>query len=261
MRVNTQPQKKEKLTLKRWILKLRMVWPVWRRRILLFVLAVSFSLFLALLPSGARRSLLLSLLALRSFVILLLVFSLLILSLLWTSGERMDAVIFILFNLRGVHPRWLDRVMWWITQIGNGVVTLVGASFLYLVGMRRLSLELVLGTLSMWLVVETVKTLTDRARPFILLEDVRVIGWREPGLSFPSGHTAQTFFLMTFLGHYFEVSPFVSFALYSVAVLVGFTRMYVGAHYPRDVIAGALLGSVWGILVTLIDTHFLAPGI
>jgi membrane-associated phospholipid phosphatase len=42
-----------------------------------------------------------------------------------------------------------------------------------------------------------------------------------------------------------------------VAVLVGFTRMYVGAHYPRDVIGGAGLGSVWGILATLVDPYWL----
>ena len=45
-----------------------------------------------------------------------------------------------------------------------------------------------------------------------------------------------------------------SIALYAVAALVGFTRIYVGAHYPRDVIAGIVLGSVWGILATLLDS-------
>jgi len=47
-------------------------------------------------------------------------------------------------------------------------------------------------------------------------------------------------------------------ALYAVAALVGFTRIYVGAHYPRDVIAGIVLGSVWGILATLVDPYWLA---
>ena len=46
--------------------------------------------------------------------------------------------------------------------------------------------------------------------------------------------------------------------LYAVAALVGFTRVYVGAHYPRDVIAGMVLGSVWGILANLVDPYWLA---
>jgi len=33
---------------------------------------------------------------------------------------------------------------------------------------------------------------------------------------------------------------------------VGVTRMYVGAHYPRDVVAGAILGSAWGLLAGLV---------
>ena len=45
--------------------------------------------------------------------------------------------------------------------------------------------------------------------------------------------------------------------LYATALLVGITRMYVGAHYPRDVLAGAILGSAWGLLGVLIDGYVL----
>jgi undecaprenyl-diphosphatase len=44
--------------------------------------------------------------------------------------------------------------------------------------------------------------------------------------------------------------------LYGIAALVAFTRVYVGAHYPRDVIAGAMLGLVWGILGALVVPYF-----
>jgi membrane-associated phospholipid phosphatase len=43
--------------------------------------------------------------------------------------------------------------------------------------------------------------------------------------------------------------------LYAIAVLVALTRIYVGAHYPRDVIGGAMLGSVWGILTGLVELY------
>jgi membrane-associated phospholipid phosphatase len=45
-----------------------------------------------------------------------------------------------------------------------------------------------------------------------------------------------------------------SIGLYAIAAVVGFTRIYIGAHYPRDVIAGIVLGSVWGILAALLDS-------
>lgn len=241
--------------------RLLRLWAAYRRSLLLAVLVVALVAFLFILPLESRRSLFASLLAQRSLVIMLLVFSMVVLSLLWTAGERIDAWVFLLFNVRGYHRPWLDRVMWWFTQLGNGLFALFLAAVLYFLRFRALAVELILGTLTLWLLVETIKALTDRARPFLLLEDVRVIGWREPGLSFPSGHTSQVFFMASFLSRYFEFSPLVAFGLYGLAVLVGITRTYVGAHYPRDVIAGALLGSVWGILWMLVDVYFVSRGI
>ena len=57
---------------------------------------------------------------------------------------------------------------------------------------------------------------------------------------------------MTLLAPYFQTSVWVVVYAVRVALLVGITRMYVGAHYPRDVLAGAILGSVWGVLGRLI---------
>ncbi|HEY5118847.1 MAG TPA: phosphatase PAP2 family protein [Anaerolineales bacterium] len=109
----------------------------------------------------------------------------------------------------------------------------------------------------MFLLVETIKALTDRARPFLALEGTRIIGWRERDRSFPSGHTAQTFFLATLLSHRFALGIGGTAALYAIAVIVGFTRIYVGVHYPRDVIGGAVLGCLWGVLAALVDPYWL----
>lgn len=239
----------------------RRLWIRWRRRVLVLVNALALAVFLAILPPGARGSIIRSVLDQRTLIALLLSFAVLILSLLWAAGEQMDAWIFLFFNLRGFRPKWLDRVMWWLTQLGNGAVVLGGSLILYILGQRRLAVELVLGTLSLWLMVELVKAFTDRSRPYVLLEDVRVIGWREAGLSFPSGHTSQVFFLASFLMRSLDFTPFGAFTLYMVAGLVGLTRMYVGAHYPRDVLAGALLGTVWGVLIILIDLYFVSIGV
>jgi membrane-associated phospholipid phosphatase len=56
--------------------------------------------------------------------------------------------------------------------------------------------------------------------------------------------------------HQFKLGVVGAVALYLIAVLVGFTRIYVGAHYPRDIIAGALLGSIWGVMATLMDPYW-----
>jgi membrane-associated phospholipid phosphatase len=159
-------------------------------------------------------------------------------------------------NLRGFHSTWFDRLMWAATQIGNMVFAIVLATVSYFFINRRFAIGLMLGVLTAWLVVETIKAITDRSRPFNLLRETRIIGWREPGLSYPSGHTTQTFFIMSLLISQFHMPPLVATILYGIAAFVGFTRIYVGAHYPRDVLAGAILGLAWGILGTLITPFF-----
>lgn len=213
-------------------------------------------LFLVWLGPIPRFALVSSLVANQLLIALLLVFSLVAISLLWSVGQRLDMWVFAALNLRGYHSPWMDRLMWLTTQIGNAGFAALLAAVAYVWGDWGFAFKLGLGTLTLWLLVELVKALTDRARPFNLLRETRVIGWREPGLSFPSGHTAQTFFVMALTVSHFQLSFESAALLYGIAALVGFTRVYVGAHYPRDVIAGAILGLVWGILGALIAPYF-----
>jgi membrane-associated phospholipid phosphatase len=235
--------------------RLLALWSDHRRLIMLAAITAALLSFLGSLAAETRRSLLTGLLAQRDLIILLLVFNLLALSLLWSAGQRLDIWIFLLLNLRGHHPQWLDRLMWALTQIGNGAVGILLGIFFYFVGERRFAVELLLGILSLWLAVELTKAIIERSRPFLALENTRVIGWRERGKSFPSGHTSQAFFMMTLFTQHFNPGALVSGALFVVALLVGLTRVYVGAHYPRDVLGGAILGSVWGILSGLIEVY------
>jgi len=230
-------------------------WGEYRRLTLLILITALLITFIASLPVETRRSLWTGLLAQRVVIILLLFFILVTLSLLWSAGQRLDAWVFLRFNLQGFHPLWLDRFMWATTQIGNGVVGILLCIFLYFISLRRLSITLLLGILTLWLCVELIKTLVERTRPFLALAETRVIGWRERGKSFPSGHTSQAFFMTALMANYFQMHAFLSGVLYAVAFTVAITRIYVGAHYPRDVIAGAILGTVWGILTGLVEAY------
>jgi uncharacterized PurR-regulated membrane protein YhhQ (DUF165 family) len=135
-------------------------------------------LFLIRLPGGARASLWTALSAERGRVALLSLFALVTSSLIGSSGQRLDTRVFVLFNMR-VYPMWLDRCTWLATQLGNRLDALIVAFLLFMLNYRRLAIEIIFGTLTLWLLVEIVKALSVRDRPFLTLDKTRVVGWRE----------------------------------------------------------------------------------
>jgi membrane-associated phospholipid phosphatase len=223
----------------------------------LVLLTASLVLFLAWMPTQMRMIIWQGLSARGILSSMLLVFSILSVSLVWSAGQRMDVWAFLFFNLRGPRPVWLDRTMLGFTQVGSGISALAIGLVLFLAGDRLVAYEIILGTLTLWIVVELVKVLVRRSRPFIRVTQARIVGYRAGGRSFPSGHTSQAFFMATLMARHFHTSIWAVFLLYAIALLVGITRMYVGAHYPRDVLAGAILGSAWGLLGVLVDGYVL----
>jgi undecaprenyl-diphosphatase len=80
-----------------------------------------------------------------------------------------------------------------------------------------------------------------RHRPF-----EHQIGPSERTHSFPSGHTATSFAAATVLAWY---APRWRWWFYALACLIAFSRLYLGVHYPTDVLAGALLGTATALLL------------
>jgi membrane-associated phospholipid phosphatase len=92
------------------------------------------------------------------------------------------------------------------------------------------------------------KPLFDRPRPFKVLEDVHQLVGAHAG-SFPSSHAANTFAAGVFLALRFRrMRPILV-----VPVVVSWSRVYVGVHYPLDVAAGAVLGAAIGAGFAALD--------
>lgn len=106
---------------------------------------------------------------------------------------------------------------------------------------------------ALWLTAATVegpiKQVFRRQRPFISVVRAVVVGRKPGNYSFPSGHSAAAFGGAYLLArHHPRLAPL----LFGVAGLVGFSRVYLGAHYPGDVVSGAGVGMALAELFRLV---------
>jgi membrane-associated phospholipid phosphatase len=111
------------------------------------------------------------------------------------------------------------------------------------VAVKRLLPSVVIAT---WLVEYPIKAFFRRRRPFARIVEALVIGKKPGSWSFPSGHTASSFASAWILA---TVWPKRAAVFFSLAGTVGFSRIYLGAHYPGDVASGAALGMLLSEMV------------
>ncbi len=149
-------------------------------------------------------------------------------------------------------PFW-DRVLPWLTHFGShfAVILFIFLAWILTREGRILGyLFLLYATQS--LIVYSLKYLQRRKRPLFILGMAEKIA-KGPGEildpSFPSAHTTLAFMMATLLSAWFPTYRVIFFTL---AGFIGWTRLYLGLHYPTDVITGCLLG--YG--VTKIFLHY-----
>lgn len=94
------------------------------------------------------------------------------------------------------------------------------------------------------IVAQILKFSVNRVRPFLKIENLNIKKIGIDKYSFPSGHTTAAFSMAVMLSLTF--SSF-SYIFITAASLVGISRMYLGVHYPSDVIVGTILGTMTSI--------------
>ena len=122
---------------------------------------------------------------------------------------------------------------------------------------QQVAYELLGGLIVTAATTGVLKKLVNRPRPYETYNDIYP-NYRETGNSFPSGHTALAFSTATSLLLTTEKWYFAAPA-YVWAIGVGYSRIYLGQHYPSDVIAGAVTGAAGAYLTHIINRKWLHP--
>lgn len=154
--------------------------------------------------------------------------------------------IFLALNNR--HTDVADVILKYFSDIGDGIFMAALGVILFLVGKRKLGLLLVLSFLLSGLLAQSIKRIEQRPRPGAYFKQPERIHRVDDKLlkgnnSFPSGHTTTAFATFSLLA-FATRNKVVQLFFFAIALLVGYSRIYVGAHFAEDVLAGAALGFI-----------------
>ncbi|MFO1067556.1 MAG: phosphatase PAP2 family protein [Geminicoccaceae bacterium] len=163
-------------------------------------------------------------------------------------------------------PAWVEEAARDITALGSTVVltlvTLAAIGFLLIVGKRHAAAVVAVATVGGTLLSTALKELFGRPRPELVPHAMETFT-----ASFPSGHamlSAVTWLTLGALLARFQPRRRVKAYILSLAVLltllVGTSRVYLGVHWPSDVLAGWSLGAAWAILCWLIAERLQREG-
>lgn len=150
-----------------------------------------------------------------------------------------------------IGPAWLEGFMRDVTGLGGfGILSFLVLSvsgFLASTGSRREAAEIFVVSLSGWLMSHLMKFAFARPRPDLVPHGADVFS-----SSFPSGHAMVSAVVYLTLGAVLSratddlrVKAFVLVLAVVLTVAIGFSRVYLGVHWPTDVLAGWSLGAAW----------------
>ena len=147
---------------------------------------------------------------------------------------------------------FMDKFMPFITKFGDhGTFWMIVAALLFLFPKTRktglgMAIAMIIGLLVCNI---TLKPLVGRIRPYDLQAElgvaIQLLGERMHDFSFPSGHTIASFEAAVVM---MKNSKKLGIPAMILAVLISFSRLYLYVHYPTDVIASIILGTLFALI-------------
>src|ERR687894_23502 len=177
------------------------------------------------------------------------------------ESRRFDRVV--LLWIHTTFPGWLEGPMRIVTALGYYWVVLpllgVAVALFYRAGWRLSATLLLVSTAGSVVLTTVLKSVIRRARP-----DLFDSGYHASFYSFPSGHAtvAVGFYgMLTFVLAYRlrgTARWAVGLSGILVVLLIGFSRLYLGVHYPTDIVAGYLAALLWLVCVSAVYALWLS---
>ena len=124
---------------------------------------------------------------------------------------------------------------------------LIVAVFIYFKSLRKAGILMGISLLLEFLLNNLIiKNLFARIRPYEVIDGLILLVGKAPDYSFPSGHTGSAFALAVVI--FMVMDRKYGIIALTLASLMGFSRLYVGIHYPSDVLGGVILGVVTSVI-------------
>lgn len=164
------------------------------------------------------------------------------------------------FINRGLDNPFFDFLMPTITNFGSFIAMGIICILMYIFGGENTRKIALLGLVALLLAnvaVYLLKIIVAEPRPFNVLPNVDLLVSESEIYSFPSGHSASSFAVMMLIGlkyrlHIKGKAYRLLYPLLAFASLIAFSRVYIGVHYPLDVIFGAIVGILSALVVIYI---------
>lgn len=168
---------------------------------------------------------------------------------------EIDKYLYIFINSR-LSNGFFDIIMPAISFLGNWAGIWIALGFFFMLryktfGFRGFIILMLSLGICFLLVDNFLKEAFARSRPFWDIPGARLLIEAPRDFSFPSGHAATSFAAALVL-HWFYKGK--SWAFFLVAAVVAFSRVYVGVHYPLDVLAGSVVGAICGFITIFLGT-------
>jgi undecaprenyl-diphosphatase len=171
------------------------------------------------------------------------------LTLLLNVKELIDLDARLFLEVREQYATGLKSFMLVFTELGSLAVWFLAIPLLWLVRKKEGAVTLLVALMMVIIVAVSMKYGVDRPRPFDVIQAVDPI-YRPIDPSFPSAHAMTAFAGAVAVGIKWKKTLVPLLAL---AAAVGYSRVYIGVHFPYDVASGALIGILIGLVAASLD--------